>query len=132
MKELSQEIITKVNNRLNDECMYDQGIFREPQNIPTNIKEPVVYMRWNCGGISGGSCWDSSRPRHYEGDDKPEFKALDYLLEEIYPNITYLTYKKISGIVNNVDYSEGGYYGNRDDYEIEYILVSKLLELLNL
>ena len=131
MKELSQEIITKVNNRLNEEGFYDQGIFREPQNIPTNIKEPVVYMRWNSGGVSGGSCWDYSNPHHYEGDEKPEFKALDYLLEEILPNISYLTYKKISGIVNNVDYTDDGYYGNRDYYEIEYILVSELLELIN-
>lgn len=51
MKELSQEIITKINNRLNEEGFYDQGIFREPQNIPTKIKEPVVYMRWNSGGV---------------------------------------------------------------------------------
>lgn len=122
---LSEEQIKEINNK----SPYDQGIFKEPYGINTNIKEPVIYMRWVCRGMSGGSYW-GSEPTYFKGDSKPSFKVLDLVLEAVKPQITYLQYKQIEGLIEKADYSDLQYYGNYDDYEVEYIVLSKLEELL--
>jgi hypothetical protein len=113
--------------QINSECPYEQGIFVEPFGIPTHIKEPVLYMRFEIGGVSGGSCWDSSNPQSYTVSEKPEFVVLDKTLKLLKPNISYLDYKKIDEYVikdYNTDYE---YYGNYTNYEIWYLKLSDLL-----
>lgn len=124
--ELSEDQIKEINKK----CPYDQGIFKEPFGV-NHIKEPVIYMRWNSGGVNGGSCWESSNPQPYVNHNpKPDWKALDIVIETLKPNITYMQYKKIAELVVSTEKTEWEYYGNCEEFEITYIKVSDLLNLL--
>lgn len=117
---------------INDKCPYDQGIFVEPSMIPVEIKEPVIYCRYETGGVSGGSCWGTSdRQRYVNEPPEDRFKVLDLVLEKLKPNITYLQYKKIEKMVKNNEETEREYYGNSTDYMVEYIILSELVAFLN-
>ncbi len=124
---LTNEIIAKINN----ECPYDQGVFREPYGIPVHIKEYVIYGRYVSGGYSGGSCWDDSDPRPYsEEPPKDRMKVLDIVLKELRPNVTLLEYRMLSGLIHNNSETEHEYYGNSTDWTIEYIILSELYEAI--
>lgn len=117
---------------INDKCPYNQGIFVQPSMIPVDIKEPVIYCRYETGGVSGGSCWDSSNPQRYVNEPPEDrFKVLDLVLEKLKPNITYLQYKKIEKMVKNNEETETKYYGNSTDWMVEYIILSELEAFLN-
>jgi len=125
--ELSQEQIEAINK----ECPYDQGVFFQPYGIPTDVKELVIYGRYETGGYSGGSCWDDSDPQYYSQkapDDR--MKVLDLVLKVIKPNISYLDFRMISGLIHNNEETEHEYYGNSTDWMIEYIKLSDLYEAL--
>lgn len=124
--ELTKEDIDEIN----DQCPSDQGIFTEPYGIPVHIKEPVIYMRWETGGKKGGNCW-GDKSSHYEGDPKPQFKALDLVLKKLKPDLTYLQYREIECLVHSNEEIEWEYYGNSTDYGIEYIILDELLNLLD-
>jgi len=62
---MNKEELDVLIKLVNSKCPYDQGIYSEPNYVPIHIKEPVVYMRYTTGGVSGGSCWDESDPRPY-------------------------------------------------------------------
>jgi len=125
--ELTKEQIKEINNK----CPYNQGVFVEPYGIPTNIKEPVIYCRYETGGYSGGSCWDDSDPQPYTEDvPKDKMKVLEIVLMELCPNISYLQYKQIEQLIDYNEYEENEYYGNSTDWKIEFIQTSKLYELL--
>ena len=116
---------------INKECPEDQGVFSEPYGIPVKIKEPVIYMRWQTGGRGGGSCWGTERFRK-DGEEEPNFVSLDLVLKYLKPNISYLQYKSIDKIINEVDYNDGeDYYGNYTDYTIKYIILSDLIKYLD-
>lgn len=88
--------------RINKECPYDQGIFTEPYGVPVHIKEPVIYCRYETGGYMGGSCWDDSDPQPYtEQPPKDRMKVLDLVLKELKPDISYLEFKMLSGLIHD-------------------------------
>lgn len=129
--ELNKEQIEKINDSLPYISGMDQGIFTEPYGIPYHIKEPVIYCRYETGGYSGGSCWDDSDPRPYSSDaPKDKMKVLDLVLAELYPRISYLEFKEIQALVHTNSETEFEYYGNSTDWEIEYIVLSELIDLL--
>ncbi len=124
---LTDEDIAQINN----ECPYDQGIFKEPYGIPVHIKEHVIYGRYESGGYSGGSCWDDSDPRPYSNDAPHDrMKVLDIVLKKIRPNTTFLEYRMLSGLIHNNSETEYEYYGNSTDWTIEYIILSELYEAI--
>lgn len=124
---LTQEQIQKINK----ECPYDQGIFNEPFGIPNNVKGLVIYGRYESGGVSGGSCWDSSNPQPYYRESPPDrMKVLDLVLREINPNISVLDYRLISGLIQSSTDTDWEYYGNHTDYVVEYVLLEELYQTL--
>lgn len=124
---MTQEQITNINKI----CPYDQGIFVEPNWIPVHIKEPVIYMRWSSGGVSGGSYLDSSNPQpYYNEDEPPAFEVLDLVLKELKPNIQYLQYKELEKLTHTNSETEHEYYGNCTDWKVKYIVLSDLEVLL--
>jgi len=129
MNQLTKEDIVKINK----ECPEDQGVFTEPWGIPCHIKEPVVYLRYNTGGMTGGGCWDYCHLQDYTNEEKlPKFIALDLVLKYIKPDISYLKFKEIENSIIEVDASDGGdYYGNADYYDVYYIEISKIEEIIN-
>lgn len=124
--DLTKEQIDKINA----ECPHEQGIFTEPYGIPFRIKEPVIYIRYETGGVSGGSCWDESDPRPYSLSEFPEFKVLDMVIKEVNPNISYLKYKEIEELIHSNEETEWEYYGNSTDYTIKFVILSELLDTL--
>jgi hypothetical protein len=129
---LTQEQIEKINKLAPNEWQAnEQGVFTQPYGIPVHIKEPVIYMRWETGGVSGGSCWDSSNPQRYERDGgKPKFEVLDLVLKELMPTISFLQFREIEKLVHSNSETEYEYYGNSTDFKIEYIILSELISAL--
>lgn len=129
--ELSQSQIEKINKVTSNSWNANQGVYLQPTGVPVRIKELVIYTRYETGGYSGGSCWDSSDPQPYlEEPPSDKFKVLDMVLEELMPNITYLQFKKIDALIHSEEESENEYYGNSTDYKVEYIVLSELCRLL--
>ena len=126
--ELTKEQIEKINR---DCPNSDMGVYLEPTGIPYEIKDYVIYMRWITGGVTGGSCWGGEL-RHYEGDPEPDFVALELVLNELKPNLTFLQYRKIERelIHTNEEGDRTDYYGNRDDYMVKYVILPELINYL--
>jgi hypothetical protein len=116
---------------INAICPYGQGVFSEPNGIPIDIKEPVIYSRYEIGGYRGGSCWGNlSKP--YTVDEKPKFKVLDLVLKKIKPDLTYLEFRELEELIKTNEKTDREYYGNSTDYKIEYIVLSDLYKTLKL
>jgi hypothetical protein len=124
---LTEDDIKKINTM----CPEDHGIFREASCVPVHIKEPVIYKRWNSGGMTGGSYHEDSYLHPYHGDSEPPFVALKIALDAMGLN-TLLSHKiEESGLVQEVsDTDDTDYYGNVDDYEIRYIPLSDLYNFI--
>jgi len=112
---------------INNSVPYEQGIFKEPYGIDTRIKEPVVYMRWESGGMI--SCW-GSEPYSKTTEGEPNFDVLDVILKKVAPQISYLQYKGVEKLIRESDYTDYHYYGNYDEYSVKFIVLSELEELL--
>lgn len=126
---VTKEIIEKVNK----ECPDNQGIFVEPYCIPTHIKEPVIYSRYEIGGYWGGSCWDDSDPRPYTSEPPAnKMEVLEILLKYTKPDITFLEFRRLVSqhLKTNQD-TEWEYYGNSTEWEVEYILISDFETFIN-
>ncbi len=128
---MEKELIERVNH-LAYEKMGDteQGVYVEPYGIPVHIKEPVVYMRWETGGMRGGSYHPDAYAHPYKTDVEPKFQILDIVLKELKPNISFLQFREIEGLIQTTNDTENDYYGNSTDYEIRYIILSELEKLL--
>lgn len=131
MIQVTQAQIDKVNSLQTNEYA-EQGIWVQPYGIPTEVKGKVVYSRYSPGGISGGSCWDDSNPTPYTTySPNLRFQILDDLLNEIAPGISYLKYKQIESLIESNTETAWEYYGNSTDWEIQYIELDKLIDILN-
>ena len=132
METLTKEQIEKINMLSPREWQSnEQGIFTEPYGIPIHIKEPVIYCRYETGGVSGGSCWDDSDPQPYTVKlPENRMKVLDLVLAELNQNITYSQYKQIQNLIHTNNETDYEYYGNSTDFQIEYIILSDLIKLL--
>lgn len=125
---LSKEQIIEINNK----CPYDQGIFVEGNGIPLHIKEACIYSRYSSGGRPG-SCWDDENTVNEEWTSEPptdHFAVIDIVLEVIYPNIPADIRLMVNELIDsNVD-TEYGYYGDYDEWTVEFIVLSDLYRFL--
>ena len=112
-------------NKINAACPYDQGIFREPYGVDKE-KDYCIYAKWNSGGYTGGSCWDDNEPYFYEGESEPNFIALDLVIKELCPNISYFQHKDIERLIKTGSDTDYQYYGNSDDYSFKWIVLKDL------
>ena len=103
---------------------------RARYNRDRNDTELWLYVQWETGGVSGGSCWDSSNPRSYSTNNAPEeLVALDHILNALKPEITYIQYKMLANSVMKVDtHTENEYYGNCTNYAMKKVRVRDLFE----
>ncbi len=126
---MTKELIEKINAK----CPYGQGIFFQPSGISTNIKEHVIYSRYEVG-YKPGSCWDDEDTvNEYHEQDIPQdhFKVLDITLEELGVNLTDIQRRLINGLIKEDTDTESGYYGDYQDYKCEYIILGELESYLN-
>ncbi len=130
---LTEDQIASINGKCpNHWQRNEQGIFTQPNGIPVDIKGRVIYQRVHTGGVEGGSCWDESDPRPYTVDEADyPFTVLDMVLEELVPNLSYSKFKEIQKLIHTNDETEYEYYGNCTEYEVRYIILQELIELLN-
>ena len=108
--------------------------FKKVSNLD-NLYECYLYIRWNTGGISGGSCWDDgTEDRHYHttGEHEPNFDSLYQLLELVCPKITFIQYNILMSKVLEVDsYTDYEYYGNSTNYCIKTVNLGKMYDIMS-
>lgn len=91
------------------------------------IKDGCIYMEWETGGVSGGSCWESSDPQPYTCDNpEPSFDVLDKIIEAVMPDLSYMNYKKLCFLIETGTRHQREYYGNCVNYRFKKIDVAKL------
>lgn len=97
------------------------------------------YNEEYTGGITGGSCWDSSDSvhSHYTNESgaidaiKGFDEIFDNILTETCPNITFIQYKNIyNDVIKTATRTEYEYYGNTSDYLCVYCEVHQMYEAL--
>ena len=96
------------------------------------IEKPRLYVQWSTGGVSGGSCWDSSDPQPYTNNEPaPELGVLDKVLEHFHSQLSFLQYRDLTArLLKSDGYSVGEYYGNSTDYQYKEVDLRELYNYL--
>lgn len=130
-------MVEKVIKMINEECrenrLEDQGIFIEPFGIKLSVKEHVLYGRYNTGGMTGGGWQDDAKLVSYtNGYPDGRFpEVIELTAKRLLPDITEEEITQLYGLVTNNDYTDDSdYYGNTDDYEVRYVILSQFEELI--
>lgn len=126
---MTQEQINKINSDPSIDSWYE-GIFKEPYKIPNDVKELVVYQRYEIGGAQGGNCWGGEAVAFTNRETREFSRILDVVMLELWPDIPHLLYSKLLRMVNESTDSEWEYYGNYSDYVIRYLPVSVIEEFI--
>lgn len=84
---------------------------------------------WIIGGQTGGNPWNDA-DRASEIEDSEEIHLLDEFLEEYYPHITFLKYKRLMRLVKDLTWEENEYYGNINIYKCAYITFEDIASCL--
>lgn len=95
----------------------------------TDAHNRILCKKWISGGKEGGNCW-GNKPESRDPDPEPEFKALTNILIHFAPALTFLQYKQIEELLKYDSKSEYEYYGNYAYYDIKYIKLEDLYNLL--
>jgi hypothetical protein len=91
----------------------------------------VIYVKYETGGVNGGSCWENSNPTSYSvGKVDDDFTDLVNCLEEVAPQVTMLQFRKIEKLISYVEDTYYEYYGNCVYYRIDYIKLGELWDIL--
>ena len=125
--QLSKEQIERINKN----APYNQGVFFQPYGIPVDVKEPVIYCRYETGGYTGGSCFGGTPRPYSEEPPKDRMRVLDLVLAELCPSVSFLKFREIERLIETNEDTEREYYGNSTEWKIEYIPLSKLYQCLN-
>ena len=130
MKRLTEQGIERLNKQVDG---WDEGIFIQPNYIPTKIKDAVCFIRYQTQS-RGGSCWDDiDTVNEIYDHDKPEFKILNLTLEEIGANDEQIAHIKNYMITNESDAGGYvGYYGDFDDYEADWVQLEEIYKYLGI
>lgn len=91
----------------------------------------AFYAAWTSGGESGGDCY-GGKARPYTSDTpEAEFDALDKFLEAFFPDITYLTFRKMERKVERDTHNGyGDYYGNCVNYAFKKLAFEDVWDAL--
>ena len=127
--ELCDEGVTSIEV-IPKKIVLKQGWERYFRHSTTVDKDGKIRSNKWCTGGAYGNCWnDSMSP--VSAEDPVDFIALDNLLEEICPNITFLHYKRITKKCVETEHSyEADYYGGGCNYNNWACDLKKLYEVL--
>jgi hypothetical protein len=137
-----EEFLTKV-----EEILVEKGLTEEHWEYPvsehaimpygTQYKKPEnpypgLLLLWSTGGITGGDCWSQDEQHAYISDEPAptSFRSLEAVLENISPDMSYLTYRKLKPLILNGSSIEQEYYGNSTNHVYQYISLEKLYEFM--
>lgn len=95
-------------------------------------QEPCISVSWTTGGVTGGSCWNDEPTRHRGVSSEPpqELTGLDIILEALYPDVSFMAYRKlVREVVETKTYRGGSdFYGNYTDEAAKMVRLSVLYE----
>lgn len=93
---------------------------------------PEYYeVEWRTGGLSGGNCWGDKPSYAVDADPVPDMDLLDEFLEEVCPNLSFMSYKRIlRNVVEQDSRTSYEYYGNYTNYGIKKVYFLKLYDAL--
>lgn len=94
----------------------------------------VVDQAFERGGISGGSCWESSDPRPYTTDLSYDLERGRFFqfISEFRPDTSFVKFSKFKKeCLSRREWTDREYYGNETTYEVWLIDVEKLAQMLN-
>jgi hypothetical protein len=104
-----------------------------PWDTRTDFNADCAFgSEWETGGISGGSCWDSSDPQPYTTDNRGDLKVFQNVVLHVVPNISFVDYLELEkSVVDEVkEREEREYYGNSTNYSAFVFTLSKLFDKL--
>lgn len=133
MKILTKQEIVEINNKYDSDYRKDhhEGIFLQPNGVPTNIKEHVIYACYKSSGADGGNCWGDEAREFYNSRPNNFIEGiLDLIFEVLQPDVSFLKYKKIKDAFIESDYRESEYYGNYSNHDVYYLPLSEFYKLL--
>jgi hypothetical protein len=113
---------------------YEEGLKTKRTDLvkPKWYEVEGAWLKWEIGGVEGGSCWDDSDPQPYtRSGTEPDFEALEKVVKVVTPLMTFFDYKALYRAVVEFDYyTEHEYYGNQTDYKVKFFKLGKLHEYL--
>lgn len=126
------EFRAKVNKLI--DTPYIEKLYHYPDGNKFNSKAaPKFDYAASCeeiGGAHGGSCWGGEAERYTTSDPPDGYGFIDTIIENLFPETTYKTYRKIVAALETFEYNDYAYYGNYTTYRIRWIELKKLYELL--
>jgi hypothetical protein len=102
----------------------------EKERYKGDLEEEYIYVKWVSSSMVGGNCWDDNEPYFREGEEEPKFEALDKLIGEIYPELSYKNFQELEKKVVEGTYTENEYYGNSTTYSLKRIKLRDIYEVL--
>jgi hypothetical protein len=88
-----------------------------------------LKLKWEVGGATGGNCWGGEASGYSTGVVAPDFEPLYALLEEVTPNATFLSVKRLfKSVFSGTEDGPREYYGNYTEYGYKSILVSDIYD----
>lgn len=111
------------------------SIYNDGDNFSRNVKtlKNCIWHGYISSGVSGGNCWGGENVSFYSDSVLDEMPHFTPLFSKICPNITFLQYKKIAGLVKEDSFTVREYYGNETTYTYFYLSIEELYkEIKNL
>jgi len=91
----------------------------------------AFYFVDETGGSEGGNCW-GGEARHYTKapSEADKFEALDLFLEEYFPAIPFLAYRKLMRQMHKEEFRDSDPYSNSTNYDVRSLSFDVLWEVL--
>lgn len=97
-----------------------------------DTKQDRIIVYTETGGVTGGSCWDSSDPQPYTTNDKFDLSIIEKLILDCIPDISHIAFKELfNKLVLEEDCTDRQYYGNSTDYRVAVVYLADLIESLS-
>jgi len=104
------------------------GGYRDASHV--DLESVLASDAWVVGGRCGGSCWGGVADRPVSSEPEKEIEVLDKFLEENFPSISFLTYRRILKKLQYEEYSCSEYYGNYTESRFAFISIDDIAEVL--
>lgn len=128
------EFYERVGDVLREGKYYDQlwtGQLPDGMDVAGRDDGHCLLARWETGGVSGGSCWESSDPQNYTTGNTPEqLHSLDKIMEAFCPQITLLKGRELERLIEEGEHIVREYYGNRTEYGHLYLPLRSVYDFL--
>lgn len=126
---MDKKLIEKINKAAR-KLSAEQGIYLQPNGVPIKYKEPVIYSRYNSFSMEGGSCWGGTPEAVTHDRPEDHMEILNIVLRTLAPKITYLDFLELKKLIKNNTDRQPEYYGNSEEYFVEYLPMSTLEKFL--